>query len=79
MTHDFYVRNKDDLIEAVQTYGIVPYFSNSIPGFSLEEHCGPRALWSDTGDDSWSWKGSVIGLPYNIPFKVRPKWSLHEP
>ena len=60
MTYDFYVRNKDDLIEAVQNYGIVPYFSNSIPGFSLEERCDPRALWSNTGDDSWAWKGPVI-------------------
>ena len=60
MTYDFYVRNKDDLIEAVQTYGIVPYFFYSIPGFSLEERCDPKALWSETGDDSWSWKGPVI-------------------
>lgn len=60
MRYDFYVRTKQDLIDAVRFYGIVPYFSNSIPGFSLEEHCDPRALWSDTGDDSWSWKGPVI-------------------
>ena len=60
MKYDFYVRSKDDLIEAIRTFGIVPYFSNAIPGFSLEEHCDPRVLWSDTGDDSWSWKGPVI-------------------
>lgn len=60
MRYDFYVRSRDDLIEAVETYGIVPYFSNAIPGFSLQERCDPRVLWSDTGDDSWSWKGPVI-------------------
>ena len=60
MKYDFYVRSKEDLIAAVQTYGIVPYFSNAIPGFSLEERCDPRVLWSDSGDDSWAWKGPVI-------------------
>ena len=60
MSYSFYVRTKQDLIDAVQTFGIVPYFSTSIPGFSLEEHCHPTALWSDTGNDSWAWKGPVI-------------------
>ena len=36
--YDFYVKTKQDLIDAVQVFGIVPYFSTSIPGFSLEEH-----------------------------------------
>lgn len=60
MTYDFFIHSKEELIEAVQTFGIVPYFSNAIPGFSLEERCDPRVLWSDTGDNSWSWKGPVI-------------------
>lgn len=60
MVYDFYVRSREDLIQAIQTFGIVPYFSNFIPGFSLEERCDPAVLWSDTGDDSWSWKGPVI-------------------
>lgn len=60
MAYDFYVRSREDLIEAIRTFGVVPYFSNAIPGFSLEERCDPRVLWSDTGDDSWSWKGPVI-------------------
>ena len=61
MRFDFYVRTKEDLIEAVEAFGIVPYFANSLPGFSLEEHCHPAAaLWSDTGECSWDWKGPVI-------------------
>jgi hypothetical protein len=60
MTYDFFIHSKDELIQAVQTFGIVPYFSNPIPGFSLEERCDPRVLWSDTGDNSWAWKGPVI-------------------
>lgn len=60
MSYEFTVRTKADLIRAVETFGIVPYFSNSIPGFSLEEHCPPQILFSDSGDDTWEWKGAVI-------------------
>ena len=60
MAYDFYVRSKQDLIDAVGEYGIVPYFSTSIPGFSLEEHCPPAILFNDTDENTWEWKGPVI-------------------
>ena len=60
MSFDFYVRSRQDLIDAIRTFGIVPYFSNSIPGFSLEEHCHPAVLWSEDGNNTWAWKGQVI-------------------
>ena len=61
MGYDFWIQSCQDLINAVQEYGIVPYFSNSIPGFSLEEHCNASVLFSETGEeDTWAWKGPVI-------------------
>ena len=60
MAYDFYVQTKQDLIDAVEEFGIVPYFTSSIPGFSLEEHCHPRMLFNDTEENSWFWKGPVI-------------------
>ncbi len=60
MNYDFTVRSKKDLTDAVQTFGIVPYFSTSIPGFSLEEHCPPSVLFSDDENNTWYWKGPVI-------------------
>ncbi len=60
MAYDFFVRSKQDLIDAVREYGIVPYFSTSIPGFSLEEHCSPAVLFNDTAENTWEWKGPVI-------------------
>ncbi len=60
MAYDFYVRTKQDLIDAVEEFGIVPYFSTSIPGFSLEEHCPPSVLFNDTGENTGEWKGPVI-------------------
>ncbi len=60
MAYDFYVRTLQDLIDAVQEYGIVPYFSTMIPGFSLEDHCRPQTLFNDSEDNTWFWKGPVI-------------------
>ena len=60
MSYDFLVRSKRDLTDAVQTFGIVPYFSTSIPGFSLEEHCPPSVLFSYDENNTWEWKGPVI-------------------
>ena len=59
--YDFSVRTKQDMIDAVEAFGFLPFFSCSIPGFSLEEHAD-RDLWYTSGDDweVWDWKGPVI-------------------
>ena len=59
MKFEFMVRTKEDLIEAVQTFGFVPLFSNSIPGFSVEEHTAPE-VWFTDQEGVWEWKGPVI-------------------
>lgn len=58
---NFTVRTKDDLKNAVEKFGIVPFFSNSIPGFSVEEHAVPE-VWYSGGSEwlAWNWKGEVI-------------------
>ena len=56
---DIYIKSKEDLIEAVERCGIVPFFSNNIKGFSIEENVDPRAYFSD-GPGVWEWKGPVI-------------------
>ena len=75
MAYDFHVRSKADLMDAIQKFGIIPYFSNTIPGFSLEEHCSPSVLFSDTGEnDTWEWKGPVIqatGCAYGKLFEKK--------
>ena len=55
MAYDFYVRSQQDLVNAVNEYGIIPYFSASIPGFSLEEHCPAWILFSDDEENTWYW------------------------
>ena len=81
MAYDFYIRRKQDLIDAVREFGIVPYFRTSIPGFSLEEHCHPAVLFSDTGDDTWEWKGPVIresGCAYGKFFEKKAAYVSRE-
>lgn len=58
---DFTVRTKRDMIDAVQHFGIVPLFANSIVGFSVEEHSDPSAWYKADGEwKIWEWKGPVI-------------------
>ena len=56
---DFTIDTKQDLIDAVDRFGILPLFTNSIPGFSVEEHVSPRA-WFTGEEGVWEWKGPVI-------------------
>lgn len=59
MKFDFLIRTKQELVDAVQTFGFVPLFENSIPGFSVEEHASPE-VWFSGDDGVWEWKGPVI-------------------
>ena len=60
MAFDPTIRSRQDLSDAVLKFGILPYFPTSIPGFSVAEHCPPELLFSEDGNDTWSWKGPVI-------------------
>ena len=58
----FTIRSETDLIKAINKYGFLPFFRNSIEGFSIEEHIAPEHwYYSDSGQwDAWKWKGPVI-------------------
>ena len=62
MFSDFIIKTKSDLIEVINENGFMPFFENSIEGFSIEEHISPECWWhSDTGEwSAWEWKGPVI-------------------
>ena len=53
------IRTEKELEDLVRTLGILPFFRNSIPGFSVEEHV-PRELWFTEEPGPWEWKGEVI-------------------
>ena len=65
MKETFY--NQQEMQECIAERGFLPFFSNQIQGFSIEEMC-PEELWySDTGFEdgqlkwsAWEWKGPLI-------------------
>lgn len=60
--YDFTVRTMEDLTEAVERFGVLPLFRNSVPGFSVEEHAAEECWYTaGTGEwKIWDWKGPVI-------------------
>ena len=48
----------EELEATVLSAGMLPYFRNKIPGFSVEENVPENILW-DITSGPWDWKGSV--------------------
>ena len=58
---DIYITSYDELKEAVQELGFLPFFPCCVPGFSIEEHVDPERWYSADGDwKIWDWKGPLI-------------------
>lgn len=57
--NDLYIRSIYDLENAVTELGFLPFFENSLRGFSIEEHVDP-SIWFTGDDGPWEWKGPVI-------------------
>ena len=57
--NELYIRTIDDLKNAVTELGFLPFFENSLTGFSIEEHVAP-GIWFTNDDGPWEWKGPVI-------------------
>lgn len=52
------IRSREDLAQAVQTIGLLPLFSCSVPGWSVEELCDP-SVWFTGAEGPWEWKGQL--------------------
>lgn len=59
--NDIYITSYNDLKQAVQELGFLPFFTCSVPGFSIEEHVA-EDLWysASEGWQVWDWKGPLI-------------------
>jgi len=55
-------RNPAEIENAVLEIGILPFFENGIPGFSVAEHTPPELWFNDEADGPWEWKGPIIQL-----------------
>ena len=49
----------NDLLDLIDWIGVLPFFPNSVPGFSVEEAVDPALLWTDL-PGPWEWKGPMI-------------------
>ena len=59
---DFVISSQSDLMDLIEEFGFMPFFANSIEGFSIEEHIDP-ACWYHGDTDfwpAWEWKGPII-------------------
>lgn len=56
-----FIKTKKNLTDAIEKYGFVPFFSNSIKGFSIEENVEDDIWWNGRdGWKVWEWKGPII-------------------
>lgn len=72
-----------DLTQAVEHYGVIPLFRNSVPGFSVEEHTDPSCWYSSENSEwkVWEWKGPVIretGCAYGKFFEKKASFVSAE-
>ncbi|MBR2664197.1 MAG: hypothetical protein IKE25_10815 [Clostridia bacterium] len=52
------IHSMDDLAQAIQYYGILPFFTNRVSGWSVEEMCDPDVYFTDQ-PGPWEWKGPL--------------------
>lgn len=61
MIHEIHAEK--DMEQLVLEWGLLPFFKNEIPGFSIEEHTPPEWWFGDSdggeGWGPWDWKGPV--------------------
>ncbi len=56
------IQTAEEMEQLVVRNGFMPFFSNGIPDFSIEEET-PAELWfDDECPGPWEWKGTVIGM-----------------
>ena len=70
---DFVIRSRGEAEAILEECGFLPFFSNRVPGFSLEEHID-RRLWFTDEEGPWEWKGPIIrqtGCAYGKFFEHR--------
>ena len=59
--NDIHITSYDDLRQAIQELGFLPFFACSVPGFSIEEHVTDDLWYSASGEwKIWNWKGPLI-------------------
>lgn len=53
------LKSAEEIVELTERWGFLPFFRNSVRGFSIEEYT-PADLWFSDRDGPWEWKGPCI-------------------
>ena len=75
------IHSKDDLLSMIHTYGILPFFTNAVQGWSVEENIDP-AVWFTSQEGPWEWKGQLASdklcvygkFIHNKAAFISPEW-----
>ena len=58
------IRTAKDCVRFIHSAGFIPLFSNTIPGFSVEEHTAASQWWTgDPETDPWVWRQTLSSDP----------------
>ncbi len=58
---DIIIEKQSQLESLIKQWGFMPFFKNSILGFSIEEMTPPELLFGDEMENGpWQWKGPII-------------------
>lgn len=55
------IRCSEDMDTAIREFGILPFFANAVPGFSVEELTPPSHFLTDDELGPWDWKIDALG------------------
>ena len=75
------IHTKEDLAGMIRAVGILPFFTNSVKGWSVEEHIDP-SVWFTDADGPWEWKGPLAAdktcvygkFIWNKAAFISPEW-----
>ncbi len=61
MNLNIQIRSAEDMISAIKEFGILPFFSNAVPGFSVEDMTPAEYFLTDEELGPWDWKVDAVG------------------
>ena len=74
-----FIQNKNDLVAMIRQVGILPFFTNTVEGWSVEEHIDP-AVWFTDQEGPWEWKGQLASAKICVYGKfIRNKAAFISP
>ena len=50
------VRDWESMLRLIREFGLVPFFANPIPGYSVEEHTPAECWFTEDNLGPWDWK-----------------------